>query len=131
MFSICSVLIVDDDSSARDIIRRHLVRLGFKNIFEAKDGEQALATLQSARMQLILADRYMPKMNGLELFCRIQEDQNLKDTPFIMITIEDCRSKIADASELGVQHYLVKPFNSKVFDKKVAEILQQPTTENQ
>ena len=87
MFSICSVLIVDDDSFARGIIRHHLRRLGIKNIFEADDGEQALATLRSAKMQLVIADRYMPTLNGLELFCGMQTDPDLKDTPFIMITM--------------------------------------------
>jgi PleD family two-component response regulator len=50
MFSNCSVLIVDDDSFARGIIRYYLVRLGFKNIFEVSDGEQTLSTLRSVRM---------------------------------------------------------------------------------
>ena len=97
MFSRCSILIVGDDQFARGIIRHHLNRLGVKNIFEAKDGEQALETLWSARMQLVIADRYIPKLNGLELFCNIQMDPLLKDTPFIMIIIEDDETKIEDA----------------------------------
>jgi two-component system, chemotaxis family, chemotaxis protein CheY len=129
MFANCSVLIVDDDSFARGIIRHHLARLGFKNIFEVSDGEQALATLRSARMQLVIADRYMPVLNGLELFCGIQSDPALKDIPFVMITIEDNRARIEDAAKLGICHYLVKPFNAKVFDAKVHEVLFQPVPE--
>ena len=126
MFSRCSILIVGDDQFARGIIRHHLNRLGVKNIFEAKDGEQALETLWSSRMQLVIADRYMPKLNGLELFCNIQMDPLLKDTPFIMIIIEDDETKIEDALKQGIQHYLVKPFNAETFDDKIQEVLQQP-----
>ena len=123
MFSRCNILIVDDDQFARGMIKHHLTRLGVKNIFEDKDGEQALETLRSARMDLIIADRYMPKLNGLELFCSIQMDPLLKDTPFIMITVEDDKTKIEDAQKQGIQHYLVKPFNAETFDNKIQEVL--------
>ena len=125
MFSKCSILIVDDDPFARGIIKHHLTRLEVKNIFEASDGEQALETLRSGRMQLVIADRYMPRLNGLELFCSIQMDQRLKDTPFIMITMENDETKIEDALKQGI---LVKPFNAEVFDNKIQEVLQQPTS---
>ena len=126
MFATCNVLIVDDDSFARGIIRHHLVRLGFQNIFEVSNGEEALAMLRSARMQLVIADRYMPVMNGVELFCGMQADSSLKDMPFVMITIEDDRAKIEDAATLGIRHYLVKPFNAEMFDVKINEVLLQP-----
>ena len=125
MFSKCSILIVDDDPFARGIIKHHLTRLEVKNIFEASDGEQALETLRSGRMQLVIADRYMPRLNGLELFCSIQMDQRLKDTPFIMITMKNDETKIEDALKQGI---LVKPFNAEVFDDKIQEVLQQPTS---
>jgi two-component system chemotaxis response regulator CheY len=80
-------------------------------------------------MQLVIADRYMPKLNGLELFCSIQADQLLKDTPFMMITIEDENSKIEDALNLGIHHYLIKPFNAQTFDDKIREVFQQPISE--
>jgi len=123
MFSRCNILIVDDDQFARGMIKHHLTRLGVKNIFGDKDGEQALETLRSARMDLIIADRYMPKLNGLELLCSIQMDPLLKDTPFIMITVEDDKTKIEDAQKQGIQHYLVKPFNAETFDNKIQEVL--------
>ena len=128
MFATCSVLIVDDDSFARGIIRHHLVRLGFKNILEVGDGEQALAALRSAKMQLVIADRYMPVMNGIELFCGMQVDPNMKNTPFIMITMEDNFEKMEDAAKQGIQHYLVKPFNAEKFDSKIHEVLLQPVS---
>ena len=82
--------------------------------------------MRSGRMQLVIADHYMPRLNGLELFCSIQMDQRLKDTPFIMITMENDETKIEDAQKQGIQHYLVKPFNAETFDDKIQEVLQQP-----
>lgn len=124
MFSSFSILVVDDDLFARYIIKHHLTRMGFKSIFEASDGEQALETLRSGKMQLVIADRYMPKLNGLELFCSIQTDKRLKGTPFIMITIEDSQDKVEDAKKLGIEHYLIKPFDAHKFDTKVHKVLQ-------
>jgi two-component system, chemotaxis family, chemotaxis protein CheY len=129
MFSQLSILIVDDDLFARGIIKHHLTRLGVKSIFEANDGEEALKTLQSGKMQLVIADRYMPNLNGLELFCKMQADNILKDTPFMMITIEDNKTKIEDALNVGIRHYLVKPFNAQTFDDKIKEVFQEPITE--
>jgi len=130
MFSTSSILIVDDDQFARGIIRHHLTRLRVKNIFEASDGEQALEILRSGKMQLVIADRYMPRLNGLELFCSIQNDKMLKDNPFMMITLEDDSSKVEDALALGVRHYLVKPFNAQMFDDKIHQVMLQPTVES-
>lgn len=129
MFANCNVLIVDDDSFARGIIRHHLSRLGFKSIFEVNDGAQALTTLRSARMQLVIADRYMPTMNGMELYCSMQIDPGLKGIPFVMITMEGNRDKVDDAAKLGINHYLVKPFNAKMFDAKINQVLLQSVAE--
>ena len=123
MFSNSSILIVDDDPFARGIIKHHLNRLGVRYISEAGDGTQAIETLRTARMDLVIADRYMPKMNGLELFCHLQANLNTQDIPFIMITMEDCEIKIKDAQELGIKHYLVKPFGADMFDSKIKQVL--------
>jgi PleD family two-component response regulator len=120
---------VDDGSFARRIIRHHLVRLGFKNIFEVSDGEQALPSLLSVRMRLVIANRYMPVLNVLKLFCGMQTDPTLKGIPFVMINMDDNRETIDDTEKLGVRHYLVKLFNAKIFDTKAHEVLLQPVTE--
>ena len=130
MFANNTVMIVDDDDSfARGIIRHHLVRLGFKNIIEVGDGEKALTTMRSAKMQLVIADRYMPVLNGIELFCSMQTDPAMKTIPFVMITVENSRDKMEDAAKLGIHHYLVKPFNAEGFDAKIHEALHQPVSE--
>ena len=120
---------MDDGSFARGIIRHHLVRLGFKNISEVSDGEQALPSLRSARMRLVIANRYMPVLNGLKLFFGMQTDPTLKGIPFVMINMDDNKEKIDDAAKLGVRHYLVKSFNTEIFDTKAHEVLLQFVTE--
>ena len=92
---------MDDGSFARGIIRHHLVRLGFKNIFEVSYGEQALPSLRSARMRLVIANRYMPVLNGLKLFCGMQTDPTLNGIPFVMINMDDNRQTIDDAAKTG------------------------------
>jgi PleD family two-component response regulator len=120
---------VGDGSFAREIIPHHLVRLGFKNIFEVSDGEQALPSLRSARMRLVIANRYMPVLNGLKLFCGTQTDPILKGVPFIMINMDDNGETIDNAAKLGVRHYLIKSFNTEIFDTKAHEVLLQSVTE--
>ena len=120
---------MDDGSFARRNIRHHFVRLRFKNIFEVSDGEKALPSLCSGRMRLVIANRYMPVLNGLKLFCGMQTDPTLKDISFVMINMDDNRETIDDATKLSVRHYLVKSFNAEIFDTNVHEVLLQPVTE--
>ena len=128
MFANWSVLTVDDGSFAREIIRHHLALLEFKIIFEVSDREQALPSLRWARMWLVIANRYMPVLNGLKLFCGMQTDPTLKGILFIMINMDDNRETIDDAAKLSVRHYLVKSFNAEIFDTNVHEVLLQPVT---
>ena len=80
-------------------------------------------------MRLVIANRYMPVLYGLKLFCGMQTDQTLKDIPFVMINMDDNIGIIDDAAKLGVRHYLVKSFNAEIFDTNVHEVLLQPVTE--
>jgi response regulator of citrate/malate metabolism len=88
-----------------------------------------LPSLRSARMRLVITNRYMLVSNGLKLFCGMQTDPILKGTPFVMINMDDNRETIDDAEKKGVRHYLVKSFNAEIFDTKSHEILFQPVTE--
>ena len=80
-------------------------------------------------MRLVIANRYMPILNGLKLFCGMQTDPTLKGIPFVMINMDDNREIIDDAAKLGVRHYLIKSFNAEIFDTKDHEVLLQPVTE--
>jgi len=115
-------LIADDYSTARRIIKKNLNELGF-SCLEAEDGEQALDIILQTPLNLVLADVKMPNKNGLELLEDIRDDENLKDMPVILTMIEPLEELISTATELGMNDYLIKPFDvftlSKVLDKVI------------
>ena len=115
-------LIVDDYSTARRMIRKNLYELGF-SCLEAEDGEQALELILQTPLNLVLADVKMPNKNGLELLEDVRDDDNLKDMPVILTMIEPLEEIISTAMELGMNDYLVKPFDvftlAKMLDKVI------------
>ena len=115
-------LIVDDYSTARRIIKNILNELGF-SCLEAEDGEQALAIILSTQLNLVLADVKMPNKNGLELLEDIRDDDNLNELPVILTMIEPLEELISTGGELGMNDYLIKPFDvftlAKVLEKVI------------
>ena len=115
-------LVVDDYSTARRIIKKNLNEIGF-SCLEAEDGEQALELILQKPLNLVLADVKMPNKNGLELLEDIRDDDNLKDMPFVLTMIEPLVELITTGTELGMNDYLVKPFDvftlAKVLDKVI------------
>jgi len=115
-------LIADDYSTARRIIKNILNELGF-SCLEAEDGEQALAIILSTQLNLVLADVKMPNKNGLELLEDIRDDDNLKELPVILTMIEPLEELISTGGELGMNDYLIKPFDvftlAKVLEKVI------------
>ena len=115
-------LVADDYSTSRRIIKKLLSELGF-SCLEAEDGEQAMAIILQTPLNLILADIKMPNKNGLDLLEDIRNDENLKDIPFVLTMIEPIVDLISTGSELGMNDYIVKPFDvftlSKVLDKVI------------
>ena len=115
-------LIADDYSAARRIIKNILNELGF-SCLEAEDGEQALAIILSTQLNLVLADVKMPNKNGLELLEDIRDDDNLKELPVILTMIEPLEELISTGGDLGMNDYLIKPFDvftlAKVLEKVI------------
>ena len=115
-------LLADDYSTARRIIKNALKELGF-TCLEAEDGEQALAIILQTPLNLVIADVKMPKKDGLELLEDIRDDNNLKDIPVILTMIEPLEELVNEAEELGMNDYLIKPFDvftlAKVLDKVI------------
>ena len=115
-----SCLIVDDYNTARNIIKKSLLELGF-NVIEAENGEQALSIITNKSLDLVISDYKMPIKNGLELLEQIRNDDVLNNIPFILMLIEPYEHIISSAKSMGVNEYLVKPFDvftlSKVIDK--------------
>ncbi len=118
------VLIVDDFSTMRKIIRGILKKLGFSYIEEADDGSNALPKLRQGGFGLVVCAWNMPNMNGLELLKAIRSDENLKGLLFLMITTETKKENIVAAIKAGENSYIVKPFTEEVLQKKLEEIFK-------
>jgi len=116
------ILVVDDFKTMRKIIKNILTQLGFKNIIEADDGTTALELLKKQKVDLIISDWNMPKMNGLELLKSIRSDDNLKDIRFIMVTAEAQKESVIEAIKHGVNQYVVKPFTPETLKEKLEKV---------
>lgn len=117
------VLIVDDFSTMRRIIKNILRQLGFKTISEAENGAMALQKLKAEPYELVITDWNMPEMSGLELLKAIREDADLKSLPVLMVTAEAKKENIVEAIKAGVSNYIVKPFNAETMQEKLSKII--------
>lgn len=117
------ILIVDDFSTMRKIIRNILTQLGFKNILEADDGTTALEILSKEKVDLVISDWNMPKMSGLELLKTVRSNEAIKDLPFIMVTAEAQKENILEAIKYKVNQYIVKPFTPETLKEKLEKVL--------
>ena len=115
-------LVVDNFSTTRRIIKNTLNDLGF-TCLEAENGVEALAIIRQSTLDLVIADTHMPEKNGMELLEDIRADDNLKDLPVVLTMIEPLEELIDEGGELGMNDYLVKPFDvfslSKLLDKVI------------
>ena len=105
------VLVVDDYKTMTRIIRNLLKQLGFNNVEDAADGTEALEKMRAQKFGLVISDWNMEPMTGYELLKEVRADDNLKPTPFIMITAESKTENVIAAKKAGVNNYIVKPFN--------------------
>lgn len=118
-----TVLVVDDFSTMRRIVRNILRDLEFKNILEAENGSSALDILNSQDVDLVVSDWNMPKMTGLELLKSVRAADRLKNIPFLMVTAEAQKENIVEAVKAKVSNYIVKPFTAATMAEKLAKIL--------
>ena len=116
------VLVVDDFATMRRILKNILKQIGFSNIAEADNGKTALAELKKEQFDLILCDWNMPEMSGLELLQKIRSDDELMDTPFVMVTAEAQKDNILEAVKAGVNNYVVKPFTAETIGEKLKKV---------
>lgn len=123
------ILVVDDFSTMRRIIRNLLRDLGFNNIEEADDGNSALPMLRSGKYNFLITDWNMPGMNGMELLKEVRADESLKSLPILMVTAEAKRDQIVSAAQAGVNGYVVKPFTAAVLKDKIEKIFERIESE--
>lgn len=119
------ILIVDDFSTMRRIIKNLLRDLGFTNTSEADDGQTALPMLQNGNFDFLVTDWNMPGMTGIELLKAVRADARLKDMPILMVTAEAKRDQIVEAAQAGVNGYVVKPFTAAVLKEKIEKIFER------
>lgn len=119
------ILIVDDFSTMRRIIKNLLRDLGFTNTAEADDGATALPMLQNGSYDFLVTDWNMPGMTGIDLLKAVRSDAKLKDLPVLMVTAEAKRDQIVEAAQAGVNGYVVKPFTAAVLKEKIEKIFER------
>ena len=120
-----NILIVDDFSTMRRIIKNSLRDLGFNNTSEADDGQSALPMLKSGKFDFLVTDWNMPGMDGLTLLKTVRSDEELCDLPVLMVTAEAKRDYIVIAAEAGVSGYVIKPFTVTTLKEKIEKIFQR------
>lgn len=116
------ILVVDDFSTMRRIVRNLLKELGFTNVVEAEDGVEALRRLRADAFDFVVSDWNMPNMTGIELLREIRKDGTLKHLPVLMVTAEAKKENIIEAAEAGASGYVVKPFTAITLDEKLQKI---------
>lgn len=116
------ILVVDDFSTMRRIVRNLLTEIGFSDIQEAEDGKSALVKLQSAKYDFLVTDWNMPGMTGLDLLRAVRADPKLSALPVLMVTAEAKRELIVMAAEAGVNGYIIKPFTAISLKEKIEKI---------
>jgi two-component system, chemotaxis family, chemotaxis protein CheY len=116
------VLVVDDMSTMRRIVKNVLRQIGFSDIIEAENGHDALAKLKAGGFGLVVSDWNMPVMQGIELLRAVRADADLKTLPFLMVTAEAQKENLIEAVQAGVSNYVVKPFTAEVLQGKLEKM---------
>jgi two-component system, chemotaxis family, chemotaxis protein CheY len=119
------VLVVDDFSTMRRIVKNLLRDLGFTNISEADDGSTALPMLQGGDFDFVVTDWNMPGMQGIDLLKAIRADESLAHLPVLLITAEAKKEQIVMAAQAGVNGYIVKPFTAATLKTKLDKIFER------
>lgn len=119
------LLVVDDFSTMRRIVRNLLKELGFTNVDEAEDGAVALQKLKGGGFDFVVTDWNMPNMDGLTLLQSVRADPALKHLPVLMITAEAKKENIIAAAQAGASGYIVKPFTAATLNEKLTKIFEK------
>lgn len=118
------LLVVDDSSTMRRIIKNTLEKLGHPDVLEAEHGVEAWDLLcANADIKVVITDWNMPEMNGLDLVKKIRAEKKYEDMPIIMVTTEGGKAEVITALKAGVNNYIVKPFTPQVLKEKLEDVL--------
>lgn len=117
------VLVVDDNRTMVRIIRNLLKQIGFENVDEASNGQEALERLKVKPYTMVISDWNMEPMDGLAFLKEVRKDAALKTIRFIMVTAETKPANVLEAQKAGVDNYIAKPFTADTLKKKVSAVL--------
>ena len=120
-----NILVVDDFSTMRRIVKNLLVDIGFNNISEADDGKTALPILENGGIDFLVTDWNMPGMQGIDLLKAVRANPDLESLPVLMVTAEAKREQIMEAAQAGVNGYVVKPFTADTLKEKVDKVFER------
>ena len=118
------ILVVDDMSTMRRIVKNIMKQLGFANVEEAENGQDALDKLRADTFGFVISDWNMPVMTGIQLLRAIRADEKLKAIPVLMVTAEAQKENLIEAIQAGVSNYIVKPFTAEVLQEKMGKIFK-------
>jgi two-component system chemotaxis response regulator CheY len=118
------ILVVDDMTTMRRIVKNILKQLGFAKVEEAENGQEALQKLRAERFDFVVSDWNMPVMTGIDMLRAIRADAQLKAIPVLMVTAEAQQANLVEAIQAGVSNYIVKPFTAETMQEKLLKIFK-------
>ncbi len=118
------ILVVDDSSVMRRVIRKFLTDMGARHIEQAENGKKAWHILQQEKVDLVICDWNMPRMKGVDLLEKVRSYGPLSRLPFIMVTAEGNRKFISEAVDKGVDDYITKPFGPADLGEKIRTLFE-------
>lgn len=121
--STLKVLIVDDQTSVRQMARLTLEEIGVRLIHEAENGTRAIEMASVQPLDLIISDYNMPEMDGLGLLRAVRSHPSARRVPFILVTGRGDRELVVKAAQAGANNYVVKPFTAEILRKKIEQVL--------
>ena len=116
------ILVVDDFSTMRRIVKNILKQLGYENVEEAENGADAYERAKAGDIAFIITDWNMPIMDGLGFLKKIRSDAQIRNLPVLMVTAEAEKEKVVAAIQAGVNNYIVKPFTAATLKDKMDKI---------
>ena len=119
------ILVVDDFSTMRRIVKNILGQLGFAKIEEAEDGKVALTKIENGGIEFVISDWNMPNMMGIDLLKAMRAKDSMKAIPFLMVTAESQKENVIEAVQAGVSNYIIKPFTAETLEQKLTAIFKK------
>lgn len=119
-----AILVVEDNTVIRNMLLSALASLGYRNVFPAFDGKEGWDIIEQEKIDLIISDYYMPRLNGLQLLSKVRSSNQYWSIPFIMLTSEARKSMVIYSTEEEIDAYIVKPVSPDSLGKYVDEVLK-------